>query len=158
MSTLTQTKPFYLVIYHNNWLVYSDIVLIDLIIFIWAGMGELHLDIIHARLKTEFKVEADLGKIQVAYKETIVNPVSKRTHFERRLADQNHSVSIEFELNYAPGSKGKQSKVQLYHGRDKEKGENVSQISDKQLKHIQNGVDSAMRFGPKLSFPVIFFR
>ena len=39
------------------------------------GMGELHLEIIIDRLKREFKVEAEVGKPQVAYRETITEPV-----------------------------------------------------------------------------------
>ena len=42
-----------------------------------AGMGELHLDIIVDRMKREFKVEANIGKPQVAYRETIRKPVLK---------------------------------------------------------------------------------
>jgi elongation factor G len=40
-----------------------------------AGMGELHLDIIVDRMKREFKVECNVGAPQVAYRETIKNPV-----------------------------------------------------------------------------------
>lgn len=114
-------------------------------------MGELHLDIIHKRLQSDFKADADLGKIQVAYKETISCHAMKRTVFERRLADQKHSVCIELELN--PVAQG-DSKLKIYRGRDKEKGENLSMLTDKQIKHIQSGIDSVLRFGPKLSFPV----
>lgn len=114
-------------------------------------MGELHLDIIHKRLQTEFKVDVDLGKIQVAYKETIASQIAKRSVFERRLGDQKHHVSIELELSPIPQST---SRLKLYRGRDKEKSENLSLVTDKQIKHIQNGIDSALRFGPKLSFPV----
>ena len=40
-----------------------------------AGMGELHLDILVDRMKREFKVEANVGAPQVAYRETITKPV-----------------------------------------------------------------------------------
>ena len=42
-----------------------------------AGMGELHLEIILDRLRREFKVEANVGKPQVAYKEAITKTVEK---------------------------------------------------------------------------------
>ncbi|MDG1401159.1 MAG: elongation factor G, partial [Candidatus Binatia bacterium] len=49
-----------------------------------AGMGELHLEIIVDRLKREFNVEANVGKPQVAYRETIGVPVSQETKFSRQ--------------------------------------------------------------------------
>ena len=49
-----------------------------------SGMGELHLDIIVDRLRREFKVEANVGKPQVAYRETIRGTRSKKDKFVRQ--------------------------------------------------------------------------
>ena len=49
-----------------------------------AGMGELHLEIILDRLKREFKVEANVGKPQVAYKEAITKTVEQQGRFVRQ--------------------------------------------------------------------------
>lgn len=49
-----------------------------------AGMGELHLDIIVDRLKREFKVDANVGNPQVAYKETIRKKVIQEGKFVRQ--------------------------------------------------------------------------
>src|SRR4030095_7640925 len=49
-----------------------------------AGMGELHLEIIVARMRREFKVEANVGKPQVAYRETIRSKVEQEGKFVRQ--------------------------------------------------------------------------
>ncbi|CAL8100955.1 unnamed protein product [Orchesella dallaii] len=118
-----------------------------------SGMGELHLEIIHDRLKNEFKVESDLGKLQVAYKETTTTASAKRISFERKLADRKHSVLIELETHPKDNKNSTPTVVRLGTGKDKL--ENLSQVTDKQLRLIQNGVESALRSGPKLSFPVV---
>lgn len=43
---------------------------------ILCGMGELHIEIIHDRIRREYGLETDLGPLQVAYRETILNEVS----------------------------------------------------------------------------------
>ena len=53
-----------------------------------AHMGELHLEIILDRLRREFKVEANVGKPQVAYKEAITKTVEKQGKFVRQLGRQ----------------------------------------------------------------------
>ncbi|MBQ7475454.1 MAG: elongation factor G [Clostridia bacterium] len=66
-----------------------------------AGMGELHLEIIVDRLLREFKVEANIGKPQVAYKETITKRVDHETRFRRQTggAGQYAHVKIILEPN-----------------------------------------------------------
>src|SRR5690606_24849006 len=49
-----------------------------------AGMGELHLDILVDRMKREFKVEANVGKPQVAYRETIRKTVEKYDYTHKK--------------------------------------------------------------------------
>lgn len=55
-----------------------------------SGMGELHLDILCDRLKREFKVDANIGKPQVAYRESISSKASADQTFERQLGGKNH--------------------------------------------------------------------
>ena len=66
-----------------------------------AGMGELHLDIIVERLLREFKVEANIGKPQVAYKETIRKAVDQDTKYKRQSggSGQYGHVKITIEPN-----------------------------------------------------------
>ena len=58
-----------------------------------AGMGELHLEIIVDRLLREFKVEANVGAPQVAYKETIKKPVEQDTKYARQSAVRASTVT-----------------------------------------------------------------
>ena len=63
-----------------------------------AGMGELHLDIIVDRLKREFKVECNVGKPQVAYKETIRNKVKVQGKFIRQSGGKGQYGDVWFEM------------------------------------------------------------
>ena len=60
-----------------------------------AGMGELHLEIIVDRLLREFKVEANVGAPQVAYKETFTKPVDVDTNMQNSLVDVDSMVTVK---------------------------------------------------------------
>lgn len=70
-----------------------------------SGMGELHLEIIVDRLKREFKVEANVGKPQVAYKETIRKKVTQEHKFVRQSGGKGQFGHVWIELE--PNEKGK---------------------------------------------------
>ena len=57
-----------------------------------AGMGELHLEIIVDRLLREFKVEANVGKPQVSYKETITKSATADTRYVRQTGGKGHTA------------------------------------------------------------------
>ena len=71
-----------------------------------AGMGELHLDIIVDRLKREFKVECNVGKPQVAYKETIKNKVKVQGKFIRQSGGKGQYGDVWFEMEPLEPGKG----------------------------------------------------
>ena len=71
-----------------------------------AGMGELHLDIIVDRLKREFKVECNVGKPQVAYKETIRNKVKVQGKFIRQSGGKGQYGDVWFEMEPLDPGKG----------------------------------------------------
>ena len=74
-----------------------------------AGMGELHLEILHDRMKREFSVEANVGKPQVAYKETITIPArAKRNSSSNPAAAANMRTS---DLRSSPMKKAKATKL-----------------------------------------------
>ncbi|WP_068470706.1 elongation factor G [Candidatus Protochlamydia phocaeensis] len=74
-----------------------------------AGMGELHLEILHDRMKREFNVEANVGKPQVAYKETITVPGGSQTKFVKQSGGRGQYAHVELEVR--PNEKGKGNEV-----------------------------------------------
>lgn len=74
-----------------------------------AGMGELHLEILHDRMKREFNVEANVGKPQVAYKETITNPSKSQTKYVKQSGGRGQYAHVEIEVE--PNEKGKGNEI-----------------------------------------------
>src|SRR5712671_1563427 len=68
-----------------------------------AGMGELHLEIIVDRMKREFGVEANVGKPQVAYRETITQAASGKEIFKKQTGGRGQYAHVELEIEPAPG-------------------------------------------------------
>ncbi|MGK5594296.1 MAG: elongation factor G [Parachlamydiaceae bacterium] len=74
-----------------------------------AGMGELHLEILHDRMKREFGVEANVGRPQVSYKETITMPGDAKTKFVKQSGGRGQYAHVELEIE--PNEKGKGNEV-----------------------------------------------
>jgi len=74
-----------------------------------AGMGELHLEVLHDRMKREFNVEANVGKPQVSYKETITIPGSSQTKFIKQTGGRGQYAHVELEIE--PNEKGKGNEI-----------------------------------------------
>jgi elongation factor G len=74
-----------------------------------AGMGELHLEILHDRMKREFNVEANVGKPQVAYKETITMKGAVETKFIKQSGGRGQYAHVCLEIE--PNEKGKGNEV-----------------------------------------------
>src|ERR671919_1224230 len=68
-----------------------------------AGMGELHLEIIVDRMKREFGVEANVGKPQVAYRETITQGAPGKEVYKRQTGGRGQYGHVEIEIEPAPG-------------------------------------------------------
>jgi elongation factor G len=71
-----------------------------------AGMGELHLEIIVDRLRREWKVDAAVGRPQVAYRETIASPVRRETRYVRQNGGRGQFAHVVLELEPAPRGTG----------------------------------------------------
>src|SRR5947209_10791165 len=68
-----------------------------------AGMGELHLEIIVDRMKREFGVEANVGKPQVAYRETITQAASGKEVYKKQTGGRGQYGHVELKIEPAPG-------------------------------------------------------
>ncbi len=68
-----------------------------------SGMGELHLDIIVDRLKREFRIEANVGRQQVAYQETVQQAATGEGVYERQVGDAVHYAAVTLTVAPNPG-------------------------------------------------------
>lgn len=74
-----------------------------------SGMGELHLEILHDRMRREFNVEANVGKPQVSYKETITTASKAQTKFVKQSGGRGQYAHVELEIE--PNEKGKGNEI-----------------------------------------------
>jgi elongation factor G len=109
-----------------------------------SGMGELHLEIIIDRMKREFKVEANVGKPQVAYKETIRKKVEAEGKFVRQSGGRGQYGHVWIELE--PNEKGK--------GFEFENGIVGGVIPKEYIRPVEQGIQEAMRNGVLAGYPV----
>ncbi|XP_015585410.1 ribosome-releasing factor 2, mitochondrial [Cephus cinctus] len=115
-----------------------------------AGMGELHIDIIKERIRTEYKIDVDLGPLQIAYKETI-QVEAKDTHVSNhKIGNSSHSVTVTMSL--IPFYEGKEN---LLLDRSHESASNIDNIHPRVMQAVRHGVQAAILHGPKLGCPVV---
>ena len=113
-----------------------------------AGMGELHLDIIVDRLKREFKVECNVGKPQVAYKETIRNKVKVQGKFIRQSGGKGQYGDVWFEMEPLEPGKGVEFESKIVGGA----------VPKEYIKPIEQGMREAAESGVLAGYPVIDFK
>ncbi len=110
-----------------------------------AGMGELHLDIIVDRLKREFKVEANVGKPQVAYKETIKKPVRVEGKFIRQSGGRGQYGHVWLEVEPNEPGKGYEFESRIVGG----------VVPKEYVKPTDEGIQEAMKSGVLAGYPVV---
>jgi elongation factor G len=111
---------------------------------ILSGMGELHLEIVIDRMKREFRVEANIGKPQVAYKETIRKKVEAEGKFVRQSGGRGQYGHVWIELE--PNEKGK--------GFEFENGIIGGVIPKEYVKPVEQGIVEAMKNGILAGYPM----
>ncbi len=112
-----------------------------------AGMGELHLDIIVDRLLREYKVEANVGAPQVAYKEAFTKPVDVESKYARQSGGRGQygHCKVRFEPMDANGE-------ELYKFDNEVVG---GAIPKEFIQPISDGIEEAMKAGSLAGFPVV---
>ena len=109
-----------------------------------SGMGELHLEIIIDRMKREFKVEANVGRPQVAYKETITRKVTAEGKFVRQTGGHGQYGHVWIEIE--PNEKGK--------GFEFENAIVGGVVPREYIRPVEQGIVEAMRNGVLAGYPV----
>lgn len=113
-----------------------------------AGMGELHLEIIVDRLLREFKVEANVGKPQVAYRETIKQHVKQEGKFIRQSGGRGQYGHCVIEIEPLPAGGGFEFVNKIVGG----------VIPKEYIPAIEHGIVDAMASGILAGYPVIDMR
>ncbi len=113
-----------------------------------SGMGELHLEIIVDRLLREFKVEANVGRPQVAYRETITKAVKSEGRFVRQSGGRGQYGHVWLTLEPQPPGKGFEFVNKIVGG----------VIPREFIPAIEKGIMEAMSKGVLAGFPVVDVR
>ncbi len=110
-----------------------------------AGMGELHLEIIVDRLLREFKVEANVGAPQVAYKETITKAVDQDTKYARQSGGKGQYGHVKIHVEPNESGKGYEFVNSLVGGA----------IPKEYVPAVDAGIQGAMLSGILAGYPVV---
>jgi elongation factor G len=113
-----------------------------------SGMGELHLDVLVDRMRREFKVEANVGKPQVAYRETIRKAVQKVDYTHKKQtggSGQFAKVQIDIEPTGGEGDGGYEFVNSVTGGR----------IPREYIPSVDAGCQEAMEFGVLAGYPMV---
>ncbi len=110
-----------------------------------AGMGELHLDIIVDRMLREFKVEANVGAPQVAYKETIKKKVEQDTKYARQSGGKGQYGHVKLRVEPNESGKGYEFVNAIVGG----------SIPKEYIPAVDAGIQGAMNGGVLAGFPVV---
>jgi elongation factor G len=110
-----------------------------------SGMGQLHLEIIIDRMMREFNVEANVGRPEVAYKETIVQPAKAEGRFVRQTGGRGQFGVVHLEVEPQPRGTGFKFENKIIGGA----------IPREFIPAVEHGVREALETGVLASYPVI---
>jgi len=112
------------------------------------GMGELHLDIIVDRMKREFKVEANIGAPQVAYRETILKSSDNTYIHKKQSGGAGQFAKVELTVEPLPPGKGREIENKIKGGA----------IPKEFIPGVEKGIESVADSGILAGFPLIDYK
>ncbi|MBC7165669.1 MAG: elongation factor G [Roseovarius sp.] len=115
---------------------------------IMKGMGELHLDILVDRMKREFKVEANIGAPQVAYRETISHEVEHTYTHKKQSGGSGQFAEVKLVITPTEPGEGFSFESRIVGGA----------VPKEYIPGVEKGIRSVMDSGPLAGFPVIDFK
>ncbi|MFC3630014.1 elongation factor G [Paracoccus angustae] len=115
---------------------------------IMKGMGELHLDILVDRMKREFKVEANIGAPQVAYRETISQPAEIDYTHKKQTGGTGQFARVKLAITPTEPGEGYSFESKIVGGA----------VPKEYIPGVEKGIKSVMDSGPLAGFPVIDFK
>ncbi|KPP81933.1 MAG: translation elongation factor G [Rhodobacteraceae bacterium HLUCCO07] len=115
---------------------------------IMKGMGELHLDILIDRLKREFKVEANIGAPQVAYRETIGYEIEHTYTHKKQSGGSGQFAEVKLIISPTEPGEGYSFESRIVGGA----------VPKEYIPGVEKGIKSVMDSGPLAGFPVIDFK
>jgi elongation factor G len=115
---------------------------------IMKGMGELHLDILVDRMKREFKVEANIGAPQVAYRETISHATEIDYTHKKQTGGTGQFARVKLEITPTEAGEGYSFESKIVGGA----------VPKEYIPGVEKGIKSVMDSGPLAGFPVIDFK
>jgi elongation factor G len=113
-----------------------------------SGMGELHLEIIHERLRQEFNLESNLGKPQVLYQETVTREAQDTAEFERIDEEEKERQFARLTIAAAPLARGAGNRVEWVAGAG-------DVISANFRDTVVEGLYEVLSSGPVQGYPMI---
>ena len=115
---------------------------------IMKGMGELHLDILVDRMRREFKVEANIGAPQVAYRETISQPAEIDYTHKKQTGGTGQFARVKLQIVPTEPGEGYSFESKIVGGA----------VPKEYVPGVEKGIKSVMDSGPLAGFPVIDFK
>ena len=112
---------------------------------ILSGMGELHLEVIVSRMRREFNTQANVGKPQVVYRESIEKEAEASAVFDNEVAGQRHYAEVKLRLKPLSRGEGNQFKNQV----------DETVIPAMFIPSIEKGVMESMSSGTLMGYPVV---